>query len=489
MREQTKYQIAVALAGIIGFAGVTHQSFWIDEGAAALKAMTPTLLDWWRALRTEANSNLQLVFQLFYEWAWEKIFGHSEFALRCSNIPWFALGMTAMMSIFPRRSSLQFAVLVLALTNAFLWYYLSEARPYIVLFAFSALTATCLIRLHNDPEESMESFLWFRFFCLGIVGLCATSLIAVPWAMAAIAATTMWIGLTKTRHTLLRFCYTTAATVLVLAILGAYFLWTARIGARASDVARTDLKSTLFSFYELFGLAGLGPGRLDIREHGFKSFAPFLFPLAIGLGSISVISSAAVLNLRKKIQPRATLFFLIAVAAPLCATFVAAHAAHMRLLARHLTPVLPFLLAFLATGLARLLASRTRSIRLVAWASTIILFASSLEIRLADRHRRDDYRSAASVALRAIADGKAIWWAADVSTAAYYNVPLNSPNLTLSQNLDDHSFEAPPDIICLSKPDIYDPAGKIDMYIRENHFTMKRKLPAFQIFERPPAHR
>ena len=99
---------------------LTSQSLWIDEGAAAIKAMQPTLAGWWEALRTEANSNLQLLFQLGYLWVWEKVFGASEWALRASNIPWFAAGMMALVSI-ARENRLRVALLILGLSSPFLW--------------------------------------------------------------------------------------------------------------------------------------------------------------------------------------------------------------------------------------------------------------------------------------------------------------------------------------------------------------------------------
>ena len=96
MRKQTYYLAIGALALLVGALAVTNQSLWIDEGSAALKAMEPSLGGWWHNLRTEGNSNLQLIGELFYLWGWEKIFGSSEIALRASNIPFFAGGVVAL---------------------------------------------------------------------------------------------------------------------------------------------------------------------------------------------------------------------------------------------------------------------------------------------------------------------------------------------------------------------------------------------------------
>jgi len=67
-----------------------------------------------------------------------------------------------------------------------------------------------------------------------------------------------------------------SATGALLLAVGLYYLWTLSLGARATIIAPTDLKSVLFTFYELFGLLGLGPSRLAIRTGDVAVFKPYL---------------------------------------------------------------------------------------------------------------------------------------------------------------------------------------------------------------------
>jgi hypothetical protein len=490
VREQTKYVIAVVAATVVGVAAITHQSLWIDEGEAAVKAMQPTLNDWWQTLRVEGSSNLQLLFQLFYLWEWEKIFGSSEYALRASNLPCFAAAAAAMVWGFPKQCRLQISVLLLTLTNAFLWYYLSEARPYVVLFAFSALTTACLLRLLRGPQSSLHSAAWFRFFCIAIAGLCTTSIIAVPWALASLGAFAYWSGPRLAFRTAIRFWFSSLVLTAVMGALGLYYVWTLRLGAPASNVWRTGLASVGLIFYEILGLSGLGPGRLAIRGNGIHSFAAFLPSLAIAAIAIAILSIAALAELSRKISRREVLFFAIAIATPFAAVLAAGYTSHMRLLGRHLIPFLPFVLAFLAIGLHRFFSSPARGPRVIAAAAILVFSISALEIRFAARHRRDDYRTAAAEARRALANGEKIWWVADISTGAYYRVPLNSPALLDSAALDRIGLETleQPDLIILSKPDIYDSKGKISAYLSRHNFRLTRELPAFQLWRKPSIH-
>ncbi len=276
MQKQTSYFAIGLMALLVGALAVTNQSLWIDEGAAALKAMEPTLPAWWLNLRTEGNSNLQLLGELFYLWGWAKIFGSSEIALRASNIPFFAGGVVALAWGFSRHRRMQIAVTVVACTNAFLWYYLSEARPYVVLFAFAAVVAACLFRLVENDAEALQSRTWFGLFCTGIIGLCVTSMIAVPWALGAMGAVLYWCGLRSSFRMALRFKGWSFLLGASLVFLAGYYVWTLSLGARASDVGRTGLVNVAYIFYELLGLAGLGPGRLDLRAEGAGQAAAFL---------------------------------------------------------------------------------------------------------------------------------------------------------------------------------------------------------------------
>ena len=328
--------------------------------------MEPTLAAWWHNLRMEGNSNLQLLGELFYLWLWTKIFGASEIALRASNIPFFAGGVLAMAWGFAQNRVRQFAVVIVACTNAFLWYYLSEARPYIVLFAFAAMVAGALFRLLENESEASTSAMWWGVFCTGIVGLCATSLIAVPWAIGAMGAVIYWCGLRPSFKIAWRFKAWVTFMLLGLGVLAGYYLWTLSLGARASDVGRTSLLNVAYIFYELFGLAGLGPGRLNLRAGGAGQATAFLPGLTCGAIALLVLLLAGTVSLRARANRKNVLFFAIAVGLPFGLVIAAGAAAHMRLVGRHLTPLLPYLLALIATGIAQLLLQRQVWQKLVA---------------------------------------------------------------------------------------------------------------------------
>src|SRR4051794_15942253 len=84
------------LSLLAGLAAVTSESFWIDEANTALKSIQPSLRDWWHLMAIEPGSDLQMPLYMLQLWAWEKVFGRGEFALRSINILWFCLGQLAL---------------------------------------------------------------------------------------------------------------------------------------------------------------------------------------------------------------------------------------------------------------------------------------------------------------------------------------------------------------------------------------------------------
>ena len=152
MQKGISYWGAAFIAVAVGAIAITGQSLWIDEGAAAFKAIQPSLGEWWQALREDGSSNLQMPLHFFYAWLWEKIFGGSEIALRAANVPPLILAFVGIAWGLKARPRWQFWLIVLAAINAFTWYYMNEARPYILLFAGCCATFACLARAYFSPS-------------------------------------------------------------------------------------------------------------------------------------------------------------------------------------------------------------------------------------------------------------------------------------------------------------------------------------------------
>lgn len=475
------YLVVAVVSAAMACAMITPQSLWIDEGGAAFIAIAPNLSSWWHRMRLQQDAYLQQIFQSFYLWGWEKIFGHSEIALRASNVPWFATGVTMLGYGIGADRVRRWCIVLLALTNAHLWYYVSEARPYVVLFAFSSMLAAFLARLSDSPSEVTQSGLRFRLFCVGVAGTCATTLVGVPWAVGSAAAFSLIVGRKTFIATLGRFWISTTLTLLVMLTFGFYYFWTIQAGFRATNVGKTGVSNAVFACYELLGLAGLGPARFDLRQTGARAFIPYLLILLLACALLLLVWRAA-LN-RSEMKPCFTWRFVgAAVFAPFLMLLLAGMIMQMRLLGRHFTPLLPYILMIEAVGLQALLSKPRAMSRVAGVALVLILLTSALEIRLCSRHKRDDYRSASLLARTASKSGNTVWWVADQNTGAYYNVDFHSVLALRDTPPSALLLLAVPDLVLYSKPDIYDASGDIATFLRSQRLTQHTCCQAFSVW-------
>jgi len=171
--------------------------------------------------------------------------------------------------------------------------------------------------------------------------------------------------------------------------------------------------------------------------------------------------------------------------------FVAVQQTHFKLLGRHLMPLEPVVILGLALALTSLLERRGWSAKILVLGFCLLWLGSSLSLRFAPRHARDDYRSAAAAANTALKAGKTVWWCADSCGAGYYKVALAGEPMVpgkafFAMRLDPERVPGlpQPDLVVLSKPDIYDPGGGVQRLLGAGTYRKMYSFPAFTIWEK-----
>jgi hypothetical protein len=486
--------VLTGIALLTGMLAITGQSFWIDESSTATIASQPTLANWWSYLFTSVCSDTQMPLYMLYIWGWQKLFGCSEWILRASNLPWLLLGFLAL----PRRS----AGVVLALAvSPFLWFYLNEARPYVMQISLSLLLAGAMTRFLASPDEvpdgaDKREWIWWAAFCFGTVMLAGSSLLGMIWAGAAVMA---WLLILGRRHSwrLIRagwwFC---SLSVLLLGGLAGYYLWTIHRG-NAATPGSTGIKNVLFVVYEVCGFAGLGPGRGDIHGAGLTAFRwSFILPLMLYGLVLAAVFFVGVRLVLRDVPARIKLGLAVALGGAAAFLLVAGVTRHFTVLGRHFAPLSVGFLLLLGMGLQRLLASGGWR-RMLAVALVLLSLASALSLRFASRHLKDDYRTAAGVALAAYARGERVWWCADGTAGLYYAVPLSPPKSPSAAPAQVWLISNPPAVwltnnpapawVLLSKPELHDPHGVVQDFLKHNRFQCLQSFSAFTVWI-PPKH-
>ena len=488
--------LLLLIAGATAFLAVSSQSLWIDEANSAVKAIVPTWSEFVAKMSVERGSDLQMPGYMILLWIWEKAFGPSEYGLRSLNIPFFLGALTVI--CFGLRASFQRKLLFVIFTcsSAFLWAYLDEARPYMFQFFGSVLVMTGLYNMATQNKRDL-TIVDTLYVLLGIVLLLASSLSTLFFALilgliflSLIIKSHSTASLYRNR-TLLFF---TLLTILSVTALGVYYFWTLRVGAKASAVGRTNLTSIIFCFYELAGFTGIGPSRGELRIEPFQALGRFLPILAVyagALGCLCLLCLASIWDCPGKwLKVISILTFAMIVG--IAMMIALGLTTHFRVLGRHLMPSFPFLLLAISVAADRAIAKFGR-VALGAIGMFIVLsLFSSLQIRLAVRHAKDDYRSASAFAKATIASGGTVWWVADKAGAEYYGLPVGVPdqkvmfdpkvavNLVGFNDTMRAALQSPT-IVILSKEDIYDPQGYLQSWMAAHHYSISHRFTSFTV--------
>lgn len=467
------------LALVVGLAAVSRESLWIDEAHSVYWAAQPTLPDLWRSLH-EVFSDVQMTVYATQLWAWEKIVPHGEWPLRFNNVLWLAVALMAWAHAVPRR--LRAAALALVALSPFVWAYVSETRPYLMVFAGSSLMACGLARCLAGTVT--PGWLWSAA-AGGVIAMGASSA-ALPWVGICLLAV---VGLAWREVRQLSWPGM-AALVLAAAAISALDVMVFTSGGKVVSPAGTTAATVAFIPYELYGFLGLGPSRDELRTALGPSLARDLPALLILAMAFATVMAAGFLEFIRRVGTRAALGWTALLAIPAATVVALGSSSGLRTTGRHLTPMLAFSLPLILLGVDRLWRLKTRWARLAVAALFIGWSVSALEVRFAARHQKDDYRAAAALALGALNAGERVWWAADDCGAGYYGLPVapkeepGKARWVVNWSEPPASTDLPP-LVITTRPDIYD-AGRVLERQLAPRYTPDRSLAGFVVWRRAP---
>ncbi len=487
---ESKGPLLWALLILVGAAllAVSSESLWIDEMAIAAFGSTPSLEYTWQWMQHVHFREMQAPFYIAYMWVWIHLFGDGEWTLRMANVPWFILGAWIFTFYIGRMMRAMTVTALVTAFSALAWHYLNEARVYSFQLGFALAVAGAAVEVarttivNGAPSRTALRLLAFFF-----VGLAGSSVLGAVWGGAAFVA--ILVAVPKARWLALIKATPAAALVsgVILVGLFAYYDWTRTLNLQATQVGTTTPASMVFVFYELLGLAGLGPGRNDLRGGGIATLKPHLPMLVLFATAAAFVLWQGGRRIVATWSWRRALVVAALLITPVFLIFAFGVLTRFRVLGRHVIPVLPFVLLLFAAGVAH----ARRGGRLSRWIAVGFVglcVASCLTIRFAPRHAKDDYRAAATVARRELAAGHVVWWNADIRGPFHYRFPVaghstNGGAFSLQNPAPSDLTNLPaPQVIISSKPDTYDAAGAVQNYVRDRGYQAAEHLPAFTIW-------
>jgi hypothetical protein len=467
---------------------ITSESLWLDEGDTAMYALQPDFHSWRQHLSHDLAADCQMPLSMFFAWVTGQMLGTHEWQLRASNVLWGALALFAFYRA-GKRLNLPWLPLLLAIQPYF-WFYSNEARPY-------ALQIACGSWLFAGFAEFIalkgagESWAWV--FASAAVFLClATMLAPLPVAVIAItggiiASLCQW----KVSRKSILILFGGAIANIPIAI---YYCSTLARGAKGAQLWHVDLKFFGYVIYELTGLTGLGLPIEKIREMGksphlFAALGEHVFQFVLPATCFLLLVLVLTLGLcqRRRNSPTGLTAGLVGILSVNSLAFIiVAICLQKAFWARHFAPVFPFYVALLAIAIQRLFENHSLFSKLLPCVLMVLLFFSSLSLRFAARHRKEDYKTAAQIAQLALDEQKSVWWVAGVLPAQYYHLDCallrpEAGKVFFPQSAEIQNFPAP-DVIILSKPDIFDDRGTVQGLIRQNHYHLEKVLQSFVIW-------
>jgi hypothetical protein len=156
--------------------------------------------------------------------------------------------------------------------------------------------------------------------------------------------------------------------------------------------------------------------------------------------------------------------------------------------ARHFAPIFPFYVCLAGLAMSRVAEAGDWRFKSLPWLLVGFLMVSALMLRFAPLHRKDDYRSAAEIARKALSQKKTVWWVGPWRQIPYYRLPFTQYQPEAGKvfyvwgaNFDDL---ARPDMIIYSKPDSFDSLGLVQRIIKENGYRVEQRLQSVDIWVR-----
>jgi hypothetical protein len=353
-----------------------------------------------------------------YLWAWSRIFGLSEWALRLANLPW-ALLFTAALAWGSERLLQMRRVWLIVCLSPFLWFYMNEARPYAMMIGLSMATTVAVLAYAQDPSRYRRAPWWA---VLSLLVLWSVHMLAIT-LLPSLLLLLYLLRATPIKAMLRQWTAPILVALPFYLMLGFYYLHTLRRG-NGGKIETPGLSNLGFALYEFLGFGGLGPPRAMLRLHpSLHTLLPYLPTVTLGLLACAMLVLAFVQESRTPAERRILKGLGISFALGIMITFALAYAVHLSLLGRHLAVFPPLLAFLLLAGLPRSADPRMRRVAVSALLGLCLAWgASDFKQRMLPNYHKDDYRSASTLAEHALANGQSVLWVADRETAQYYGL-------------------------------------------------------------------
>ena len=283
MKNKKTWILVFSIVLAISFMSIHSNSFWGDEACRLWNPEYTFGEHIGRAIRLGQTG------YMLYVGAWGKIFGLSEVAMRCSNIP-FALIAAYQVTLILKKIKLPAWFFVFFFVHPMFTYYMNEIAPYLLIYALSLVFIRYV--LFSDDEFNdlkniikinaiflVGTFCHFIFGFIYIIYLCK--------CIFEIADKKLVLS----RHLKVLAGFSIVYIPLFVVILRG-LLW------RIQITGTYGLQNIAFIFYGFAGFGGIGMSRNDLRAYKFENLT---MAHVIGIVLLVLVYLAILFLARKKV--------------------------------------------------------------------------------------------------------------------------------------------------------------------------------------------
>lgn len=526
---------------------VSNDSIWIDEATTAFFAAQPNIRSWYFAMMNATTSEVQMPLSMLLTFFWGHVVGSQEWQLRLPNL-FYAWSAVWAMWLIGRRQNLPWLPL-LFVSIPFLGFYINEARPYVLMIAAASWILYGVLAFVDSRGRDVGALVVLCtaniFLCsahmlgLFLCGGVFITLLWQGWRERWGVGKKQWYVIVFSMILMLPIVFYYIWTVLrgaggakIWGVSAANLLFVLYefLGLSALGPPRHILRETMSAHSGVVNILvtflpyGLG---LAIIVLLYCLFVVKIIRTSKFNFHVSAFVKRTDISQPQHCQSRFSVLVIMCLTVLLL--LFAAYLAKWPFWGRHLASIFPFWVFTLADygknilwspktrleglsyskplepkdvfirsnlknhvlcGLFSLSDNPNSQSRLNVLGLTLIIvfLIGSINQRYNPIYARDDYRSACQIAHLTLENDKIVWWAADLGTAKYYGLnPQPDSHLMSVSGLSRERIDklAPPNMIILSKTDLFDSHRVLSTYLKDKKFERKIVLPAFTIWLAP----
>ncbi len=411
------YVVALVLLSLFRLGGLTHQSLWFDEGYTLNLVSTSSFTQFLQVFGSYTTSEHLQPLYYFIMFAWSRVAGTSDIALRMPSAL-FSIGSGLYLFSILRRATRRInhanALIGIAFFSvcSYSIFYAQEARPYACIqFCSFAVMATWLTRMEQVPFHRMQEAqagAWKDrlHFSLACALACLASIFGIVLVVSLASA-----EFYRRRHHLKAWWSVwRGPAFLATPIVVAYGLF-ARMqfpSVIAHDIVSVKQPLWMNGAYTIFGLlfgTTIGPNTTELRSgskmqvvlHAWPILVPaVLVMLGLAFAAVRLLARSRSVPTTARISALAAVIYGILLVG--CFGMIG----HLNILPRHgsaLFALLTFTLAICASSIPNQLRKRALIPRVmtVALAGAFLLnCVSVIRSVYSPACRKDDYRAVAA---------------------------------------------------------------------------------------------